>query len=236
MPFDPNIPQASTEIDAVQMRGQLNGLKALIDAIQSIIAAQVDATNTLPPGSTANVNLSVTGDTLHFTFDIPRGDEGPNGQQGPPFAQAVVDAVNTLNPGDPATVSVTFDGTNVRFTFGIPRGNDGAIGPQGPAGNDGATGPQGPQGDPGGPMGPAGPQGPQGNDGPPGPQGADGPAGPQGPPGEVTNAQLNAAITGTSTNSNAVATLGIIVSDPPTQTEVQQIANKLDDLINALRR
>ena len=33
MPFDPNIPQAGTEIDAVQMRSQLNGLKAIIDAI-----------------------------------------------------------------------------------------------------------------------------------------------------------------------------------------------------------
>jgi hypothetical protein len=28
----------------------------------------------------------------------------------------------------------------------------------------------------------------------------------------------------------------LVVSDPPTQGEVQQIANKLDELINALRR
>ncbi len=33
MPFDPNLPQAGTEIDAVQMRSQLNALKALIDAV-----------------------------------------------------------------------------------------------------------------------------------------------------------------------------------------------------------
>ena len=32
MPFDPTKPQAGTEIDAVEMRGQLNGLKSLIDA------------------------------------------------------------------------------------------------------------------------------------------------------------------------------------------------------------
>ena len=31
--FDPNLPQAGTEIDADQMRDQLNSLKALIDAV-----------------------------------------------------------------------------------------------------------------------------------------------------------------------------------------------------------
>ena len=30
--FDPTLPQESTELDAAQMRDQLNGLKALIDA------------------------------------------------------------------------------------------------------------------------------------------------------------------------------------------------------------
>ncbi|MDH4453490.1 MAG: hypothetical protein QE570_09975, partial [Verrucomicrobiota bacterium] len=80
---------------------------------------------------------------------------------------------------------------------------------------------------------PGGPQGPQGNEGPPGPPGPDGP---QGPPGEVTNAALSAAIAGTSSLSNGVALLGLAVSDPPTQAEVQQIVNKLDELITALRR
>jgi hypothetical protein len=69
-------------------------------------------------------------------------------------------------------------------------------------------------------------------DGAQGPPGADG----QGPPGEVTNAALSVAIAGTSSNSNGVALLGLVVSDPPTQAEVQQIVNKLDELINALRR
>jgi hypothetical protein len=32
------------------------------------------------------------------------------------------------------------------------------------------------------------------------------------------------------------ATLGMSVSDPPTQSGVQTIADKLDELINALRR
>ena len=67
-----------------------------------------------------------------------------------------------------------------------------------------------------------------------------GPAGPQGPPGEVTMGDLNNAVlnmlTQSSNNSNVVSTLGIGVSDPPTQAEVQQIVNKLDELINVLRR
>ena len=31
--YDPTIPQANTEIEAVQMRSQLNGLKDMIDAV-----------------------------------------------------------------------------------------------------------------------------------------------------------------------------------------------------------
>ena len=69
-----------------------------------------------------------------------------------------------------------------------------------------------------------------------------------GPPGEVTQAQLSNDLANavnqvmlitlpqTSANSNGVSTLGLTVSDPPTQAEVQSVANKLDELINALRR
>jgi hypothetical protein len=64
----------------------------------------------------------------------PPGSAGPQGEQGPPFAQAVVDGVTTLPPGDDATVEVSFDGTEVHFTFGIPRGDDGSPGEQGPPG------------------------------------------------------------------------------------------------------
>lgn len=94
----------------------------------------------------------------------------------------------------------------------------------GPASTDpGPEGPQGPQGEPG-------PQGPAGMDGTPGPEG------PQGPMGEVSSADLTTAIDGTSANSNAVTLLGMSVSDPPTQAEVQAIVTKVDELIGALRR
>ena len=129
--FDPTLPQEGTPLDAVQMRSQLNGLKALIDAILTISDAQVDSTTTLNPGEPATASANVSGNTLHFTFAIPQGQVGNAGPQGPAFATAVVDSVTTLNPGEPATVNVSFDGTLVHFSFSIPRGNDGATGAQG---------------------------------------------------------------------------------------------------------
>jgi hypothetical protein len=196
--FDPNLPQEGTPLDAVQMRSQLNGLKAIIDAILTLTAAQVDGVNTVEPGTPANATVSVTGNTLHFTFDIPRGNDGIQGQpgtngsdggpglgpQGPPFANAIVDAVNTLNPGDPATVSVSFDGSNVRFTFGIPRGSD--------DGSDGA----------------------------------------QGPPGEISQAQLDNAISGTSANTNNVSTLDTGFADP----DMEALRQKVNEMILNGRR
>jgi dihydroxyacetone kinase len=49
--------------------------------------------------------------------------------------------------------------------------------------------------------------------------------------------QIAAAIAGTSSNSDGVANLGLtIANNPPQQYEVQPIADKLDELINALKR
>ena len=133
--------------------------------------------------------MSLAGSVLHFTFDLPQGQEGPMGQPGPPFANALVEAVNTVNPGDPAAVGVSFDGTNVRFTFGIPRGSDGG---QGPAGNDG----------------------------------------PQGQLGEISQAHLDSAISGTSANTNSVGTRDPSVADP----DLESMRQKMNELIHALRK
>src|SRR5258706_6791781 len=102
MPFNPNAPQPGDALDANLIRTQLNGLKALIDAILAVTAAQVDGVNTVNPGDPANVSVSVVGNTLHFTFEIPRGNDGGEGPPGPPFAQAVIDGVTTLDPGQAA--------------------------------------------------------------------------------------------------------------------------------------
>ena len=82
--FDPNLPQAGTEVDAVQMRSQLNGLKSLIDAVPTITGAVVDSVSTLPAGSPAQVSASVSGGVLHLSFGIPTGDTGAPGPQGEP--------------------------------------------------------------------------------------------------------------------------------------------------------
>ncbi|MEQ1747970.1 MAG: hypothetical protein ABL974_01000, partial [Prosthecobacter sp.] len=157
--FNPALPLDGSLVVADVLRDQFNGLAAMIAAITSVTAAQIDGVQTLLPGEQAFVTLTVTDETLHFTFGIPRGDEGVQGQngadggagpqgepgsqgepgaQGPPFAQAVVDGVTTLNPGEPATVSVSFDGTLVHFSYGIPSGYKGADG------TDGGEGPPGP--------------------------------------------------------------------------------------------
>lgn len=52
----------------------------------------------------------------------------------------------------------------------------------------------------------------------------------------ATQADLAAQIGGTSANSNAVATLDFVVSDPPQQGETQAILDKVNELINTLRR
>jgi hypothetical protein len=82
--FDPALPANNADLVSAVMRSQLTGLKALIDAIASISAAMVDSTSTLPPGSPAGVSVTVDGNTLHFTFEIPQGDPGNPGEPGPP--------------------------------------------------------------------------------------------------------------------------------------------------------
>lgn len=141
MPFDPALPANGSPLVSAEMRGQLNALKDLIDAIATLTAAQIDGVTTVDPTESAGVSVSVSANTLHFTFAIPRGPEGTPGTNG-------------------------IDGL----------------------------------------------------------------------PGEVSQAVLDAAIAGTSGNSNGVGLLNLFVSDPPTQGELQAVANKVDELITALRR
>lgn len=194
--FDPAQPANSSSLSSAVMRSQLTSLKALIDSIVSITAAQVDGTTTLNPGDPAAVTLTVDGSLLRFSFGIPKGNDGGPGQtgndgapgqtgaQGPPFAQAIVDAVNTLNPGESATVTVSFDGTHVHFTYGIPRGAEGV----------------------------------------------------QGPPGEVTTSQLTSAIATTALNPSSVSALSLFADPSYNQTQMQQMADKLDELLAVLKR
>ena len=74
---------------------------------------------------------------------------------------------------------------------------------------------------------------PRGIDGQQGPQGLQGAPG---APGEVTALDLAEDIAGTSTNTNGVATLDAVFSDPPTLADLEAVRGKLNELILALRR
>ncbi len=128
------------------------------------------------------------------------------------------DLIDTIPQGDP--------GPEGPAGMEGPPGSEGAQGMEGPAGMDGTQGADGQPGMDGQP----GPEGPAGMDG------SEGPIGPDGPPGEVTQQALDDAVADTSANSNGVPILSLVASDPPTQAEVQSIADKVDELINALRR
>jgi hypothetical protein len=81
-PFDPAQPSEGSPLASAVMRSQLTSLKTLIDAVAAILAAQVDGVTTLSPGEPAYATVALDGNTLRFTFGIPRGNDGPAGQEG----------------------------------------------------------------------------------------------------------------------------------------------------------
>ena len=68
------------------------------------------------------------------------------------------------------------------------------------------------------------------------PMGDTGAPGPQGEPGPVNFGDLASAIQTTSTNSNQVSTLSQQADGFYNSSQLQQVMDKLDELINALRR
>lgn len=157
---------------------------------------------------------------------------------------AVVDSVTTGAPGDPPAITMSVVGTELHIAFVLPKGD---AGPQGPpfasvlvdqvttinpgemataqATFDGAAVhlsfaiPRGDDGQPG-------------------------PIGPIGLTGEVSAADLNAALVSTSEalllatsgNSNAVDVLAISPAPTYDTTQQQQLIDKINQLIIALRR
>jgi len=234
MTYDPTWPPGPVVVAATKMREQFTGLKALIDA-----------TPAGPQGPAGE-----KGDKGDPGDAGPAGNNGADGQPGPvgeggPEGPAGRAIVGIRDNGDGRALIDMSDGT----TYGPyiiasgPAGPPGQNGGEGPAGPSGGIGPEGrhvvnvrdsgdgraivdmSDGTSYGPFSVAG--------GPAGPEGAQGL---QGLPGEVTSQQLNDAIAGTSANTNTIQLLGLTVSDPPTQSELQAIANKMDELIAALRR
>jgi hypothetical protein len=234
MPFDPDWPSYKAPNSSAKWREQLTSLKSLIDSV--------------PIGNQG-----------------PEGPPGPQGTEGPPGPPGMTGPqgeqgltgngiANVYDDGSGRAVVQMSDGT-LYGPFTIVSGPQGIPGPMGMQGDVGPEGPQGPQGYTGNP----GPSGvgignvtdngsglaivhtTDGNSygpftiasGPTGPQGEQGPIGPQG---EVSAQQLADAIAGTANNVNAIEPMNLSVSDPPTQAEVQAVVDKLNELINALKR
>ena len=82
MPFDPNKPASNSPNSSAEMRAQFNGLKDLIAEASGVTSVVIDGVTTLPPGSPAVVSASVIGTQLHFSFELPQGQEGAPGQTG----------------------------------------------------------------------------------------------------------------------------------------------------------
>ena len=232
--FNPSLPVNGSQIRAAELRDQFNGLKGLIDT--------TPAGPQGPPGEKGDKgDPGEPGPAGPAGSDGAQGPAGNDGQPGPEGRH--VTGVN--DDGSGRAVIVMSDGANYG-PFNV------ASGPQGPPGSPGEPGPNfNMRGDwDGGTSYNRGDVVAYGGNiyvsfedyvsGTPPDQDARWKllsiTGPPGAPGEVSTQQLNDAIAGTSNNSNGVATLGLTVSDPPTQGEMQAIANKLDELIAALRR
>jgi hypothetical protein len=234
--FDSSKPADHSPLVAAEMRGQLNGLNDKIDAIPGITDAVVDSVTTVGPGQPASVTVSVIGTVLHLNLALPEGQPGQQGIPGGAGADGAAALVAVAVPGMNAVgtgfVSFGFAATPVNLGWlagtrlraaaiadpaNWMEGSIVALGPTEVTLSVDASG------------------------------GAGSftgwnlsLAGAQGAPGEVTNAALDSAIAtaiaGTSNNTNGVALLNLTLSDPPTQAEMQAIANKIDELITVLRR
>lgn len=163
------------------------------------------------------------------------------------ITDAQVDGVNTVGPGSPANASVRVVGNTLHPSFDIPPGSDGSPGEPGPMGE---TGPQGP------PLATAVVDSvntlapwenatvdtifdgsnvhltfgiPRGHDGN---SRADAANGSDDAPGVVSQQQLDDAINGKSANTNDVNTLDNSSAD----TDAEELRQKMNELINALRR
>ena len=118
MAFDPTKPQNGTDIDAVEIRDQLNGLKSLIDAVPAgpagpagpqgpaFSSIQIGSVTTGTPGSPAGAQVNVFGSNVELSFTIPAGDTGPAGE----VTQSALNSAimgTAQNPTGVSTLSLT---------------------------------------------------------------------------------------------------------------------------------
>jgi hypothetical protein len=184
-----------------------------------------------------DANNGLPGDTpmegTYWTALAVPGEPGPAGDPGAAGADGQTGPAGPAGADATPITNVTDDG-NGNLTIVTSSASFGPFALKGPAGADGADGADATPitnvtDDGNGNLtivtssasyGPFALKGPAGD---PGADGADGQTGPAGPAGADAP------------NSNGVTGLSLTVSDPPTAAEVQDIADKLDELINALK-
>ena len=91
MPYDPNLPQENTLIDAAQMRAQLQALKAFIDAR----ATQAELTNAVNAALATALNSSSNNSNAVGTLGLV-ADSNYNPAQMQATFDKLVELINTL--------------------------------------------------------------------------------------------------------------------------------------------
>ena len=113
MPFDPSKPAEHSDLSSQVMRGQLNALKALIDAVPAgppFAGALVDSVATLNPGESATVSVSFDGTNVRFSVGIPRGADGAAGEVSLRDLAAAIAVALIQTPRNPSGIT-SFSGT-----------------------------------------------------------------------------------------------------------------------------
>ncbi len=115
MPFDPSLPLDSSLIDAGELRSQFTGLADQIAAIPAgppgppgaagpagpagpaFANVTVDSVTTVSPTTPASASVFFDGSLVHFSFNIPVGQDGLTGPQGDVSFIQLSDAINTTS-------------------------------------------------------------------------------------------------------------------------------------------
>ena len=115
MPYDPALPADHSPLVSAEVRGQLNGLKTLIDA-GALSGVVIDSVTTLPPGEAATVSASIAAGVLHLSFGLPQGMQGLQGEQGSLGATGPMGSVTPQNLDD--AIATTARNPNAIGPFG----------------------------------------------------------------------------------------------------------------------
>ncbi len=94
VPFDPTKPVEGSDLDAAEMRGQLNALKALNDALAAQVAALQTALNAKP--SMDDVNAAIVANAAANPTDITYTQMVPSDPPTKSDLQTVIELLNSL--------------------------------------------------------------------------------------------------------------------------------------------